>query len=144
MAVATALERIVADALARVGFSGQDLTLVVGVSGGPDSSALLHCLYRLQERHSLRVHPAHLNHDFRGAEADDDAEHVAAAARDLGVEATIEKWDPEEFRRQHPGRVNSSFEDLAREMRYSFLAEVAGSLGAAAVVVGHTLDDLRG
>ena len=141
MAVAKALEKIVAGALARAGFSGKGLTFVVGVSGGPDSSALLHCLSRLQEQHSFRVHLAHLNHDFRGAEADDDAEHVAAVARGLGVDATIERWDPEEFRQKNPGRVNSSFEDLARGMRYSFLGEVAGAVGAAAVVVGHTGDD---
>jgi tRNA(Ile)-lysidine synthase len=141
MAVAAALEKIVAGALVRAGFSGKGLTLVVGVSGGPDSSTLLHCLCRLQERLSFKVHLAHLNHDFRGSEADDDAEHVAALAHGLGVDATIEQWDPEEFRRHNSGRVNSSFEDLAREMRYSFLGEVAASVGAAAVVVGHTGDD---
>lgn len=141
MAVAAALEKIVADALVRVGFAGKALTLVVGVSGGSDSSALLHCLCRLRERHSFQIHVAHLNHDFRGVEADDDAEHVASVAREMGLNATIEKWDPEEFRRKHPSRVNSSFEDLAREMRYSFLAQVARSMAAAAVVVGHTGDD---
>ena len=141
MAIAGDLEKIVADALVRVGFSGKSLTLVTGVSAGPDSSALFHCLYRLQEQHSIQVHLAHLNHDFRGDEADEDAVHVAAMAQHLGIPATIEKWDPEEFRAQHPGRVSSSFEDLAREMRYSFLAGVAASVGAAAVAVGHTGDD---
>ena len=141
MALAVALEKIVAGALVRVGFSGKALTLVVGVSGGPDSSALLHCLCRLRLHHSLQLHVAHLNHDFRGAEADDDAEHVAALARGVGLDATIEKWDPEEFRGKRPGRGKSSFEDLAREMRYSFLAQTARSIGAAAVVVGHTADD---
>ena len=115
--------------------------LLVGISGGPDSSALLHCLTRLRQHDSFGLHAAHLNHDFRGAEADDDAEHAAAFARDLGVPATVEKWDPLEFQRDHPEKRNSSFEHLAREMRYSFLAKTAETVGAAAVVVAHTADD---
>ena len=115
--------------------------LLVGISGGPDSSALLHCLTRLRQHDSFGLHAAHLNHDFRGAEADDDAEHAAAFARDLGVPATVEKWDPVEFQRDHPEKRNSSFEHLAREMRYSFLAKTAKTAGAAAVVVAHTADD---
>ncbi|MCH7712314.1 MAG: tRNA lysidine(34) synthetase TilS [Chloroflexi bacterium] len=141
MASPTALEKIVSDAIGRAGFSGRWLTLAVGVSGGPDSTALLHCLLRLREQHHFHIHVAHLNHDFRGQEADDDAAHVAGMAERLDLPATIEKWDPEVFRRSHPGRVSSSFEDLAREMRYAFLAGVAKSTGAAAVVVGHTADD---
>ena len=128
-------------ALARAGFSGTTRILLVGISGGPDSSALLHCLTRLRQHDSFDLHAAHLNHDFRGAEADDDAEHAAAFARDLGVPATVEKWDPLEFQRDHPEKRNSSFEHLAREMRYSFLAKTAKTVGAAAVVVAHTADD---
>ncbi len=135
------LATIVSDAIDRAGFSGRWLTLVAGVSGGPDSTALLRCLLELRDRRQFHIHVAHLNHDFRGQEADDDAAHVAAMATELDLPATIEKWDPEEFRRDHPGRVSSSFEDLAREMRYSFLAGVARSTGSIAVVVGHTADD---
>ena len=135
------LERIVSDAIVRAGFSRRGLTLTAGVSGGPDSSALLHCLLRLREQHDFRVHVAHLNHDFRGQEADDDAAHVVRMAERLGVPATVEKWDPEEFRRSHSIRASSSFEDLAREMRYDFLAKVARITSASAVAVGHTADD---
>lgn len=141
MARPAALERIVSDAVGRAGISGHGLTLAVGVSGGPDSTALLHCLLELRDQHRFHIHVAHLNHDFRGQEADDDADHVAGMAKALDLPATVEKWDPEEFRRSHPGRASSSFEDLAREMRYAFLAGVARSIGAAAVVVGHTADD---
>ena len=141
MASPAALERIVSDAIGRAGFSGRWLTLAVGVSGGPDSTALLHCLLELRDEHRFHIHVAHLNHDFRGQEADDDAAHVARLAEALDLPATVEKWDPEVFRRSHPRRISSSFEDLAREMRYSFLAGVAKSTGAAAVVVGHTADD---
>ena len=139
MANVAGLERQVAGALIRAGYSGNDSALVVAVSGGPDSAALLHCLYRLREGHQLRLHVAHLNHDFRGEEALEDARFVAELARDLGLEATVEERDVVAYQRQ---RRISSFEQAAREFRYSFLAEVAGKVGAAAVAVGHTSDDL--
>ena len=139
MAVIARLEREVAAALLRAGYSGNGTSLVVGISGGPDSSALLHCLYRLQQRHQLHLHAAHLNHDFRGEEAEEDARFAAALAQDLSLPSTVERRDVLDYQK---ARRISSFEQAARELRYSFLAEVANSIGAAAVVVGHTSDDL--
>ncbi len=133
------LQSQVGAALGRAGFSGNRTTLVVGVSGGPDSSALLYCLHRLQESHRLRLHVAHLNHDFRGEEADADARFVADLAQELGLPAHVEKREVVGYQKQ---RRISSFELAAREIRYSFLAEMAAQAGAAAVVVGHTADDL--
>ena len=142
MAGIVRLERQVTGALSRAGYSGNDTTLVVAVSGGPDSSALLYCLHRLRERHGLRLHLAHLDHNFRGEEAAEDAGFVRSLALELGLPATVEKRDP----LGHPDRAgvwsNSSFEQAARETRYAFLAEVARDVGAAAVAVGHTADDL--
>ncbi|MCI0786773.1 MAG: tRNA lysidine(34) synthetase TilS [Chloroflexi bacterium] len=138
MSVVSTLETHVAGALTRAGFSGGGRLLVVAVSGGPDSSALLFSLHRLMEQHSLKLHVAHLNHDFRGEEADEDARFVEAMAHDLGLPCTVDKQDPIEYQRQ---RGISSFEQTAREMRYTFLAEVAKEFGAAAVATGHTADD---
>ena len=53
MADVASLDRQVAAALRRVGLSGNDSLIVLGVSGGSDSSALLYSLYRLQEAHQL-------------------------------------------------------------------------------------------
>ena len=139
MATTARLEMQVAGALRRAGYSGNGTTLVVGTSGGPDSSALLYCLHRLSENHELRLHVAHLNHDFRGQEAYDDANFVASLARGLGLEATVEERNVLDYQR---ARGISSFEQAAREFRYSFLAEVADNVGANAVAVGHTADDL--
>ena len=139
MAALEGLERQVAGALLRAGYSGGDHTLVVAVSGGPDSSALIHSLYRLRDRHRLRLHVAHLNHNFRGEEAYADARFVSALAQDLGLDATVEERDVLAYQR---ARHISSFEQAAREIRYAFLAEVAESTGADAVVTGHTADDV--
>ena len=138
MSTIATLEGLVAGALRRTGYSGNDTTLVVAASGGPDSLALLFCLHRLSERHRLRLHVAHLNHNFRGEEAEEDARFVSSVAEELGLPATIDKRHP----RAGDLTRNSSFEQAARETRYAFLAEVAQDVGASAVVVGHTADDL--
>jgi tRNA(Ile)-lysidine synthase len=137
--VAARLEKLLAEALGRAGCSGVNAGIVVGVSGGPDSCALLYALHRLSAVHQLRLHVAHLNHDFRGEEAEEDARFVAARAGELGLPVTVEKQDPIEYQRE---RRISSFEQAAREMRYRFLSDTARSVGAGLVAVGHTADDL--
>jgi tRNA(Ile)-lysidine synthase len=142
MAVSARLEWLVTAALGRAGYSGNNTTLVVAVSGGPDSSALLYSLHRLGERHRLRLHVAHLNHDFRGEEAEADARFVTALAKELALPVTVAKRDPVEYQRSASGGRISSFEQAARELRYAFLADVATEAGAAVVALGHTADDL--
>ena len=137
MTALTTLERQVSAAIRRAGFA-DNACLVVACSGGPDSTALLRCLHRLRDEYSLSLHVAHLNHDFRGAEADHDAAFVQVLADGLGLPCSIDKQDPIAYQRE---RGVSSFEQAAREMRYSFLASVAGTVGAGAIVLGHTADD---
>ncbi|RME82005.1 MAG: tRNA lysidine(34) synthetase TilS, partial [Caldilineae bacterium] len=110
--------------------------IVVGVSGGPDSLALLHALGRLAPDHGWWLHVAHLHHGLR-PEADEEAWFVAevAAAWDLGC--TIERADVEAIAAQ-PG---VSLEEAARQARYAFLGAVARRLNAGYVAVGHNADD---
>ncbi|MBI4283191.1 MAG: tRNA lysidine(34) synthetase TilS [Chloroflexi bacterium] len=116
--------------------SGQHC-LLVAVSGGPDSVCLLHLLVALREELKIKLHVAHLDHQLRGAESEADARYVADLAHQLGIPATIERRDVKaEQARQH-----TSLEEAAREVRYTFLAEVARSIGADRVAVGHTADD---
>ncbi len=75
--------------------------LVVAVSGGADSVCLLHVLAGLQLKLSVSLHVAHLNHQLRGAEADDDAQYVAGLARRLGIPATIESADVKAYQAKH-------------------------------------------
>ena len=138
MPATSALERQVEGALVRSGLHRDGTRLVIGASGGPDSTALLRCLHRLGERFPISLHVAHLNHDFRGAEADHDAAFVQRLADGLGLPCSIDKQDPIAYQRD---RGISSFEQAAREMRYFFLAAVAASEGASAVALGHTADD---
>ncbi len=111
--------------------------LVVAVSGGPDSVCLLHILVNLRAELSITLHVAHLNHQLRGTEAEADARYVADLAHELNVPATVESRDVRSYR----ARRRISLEEAAREVRYNFLTEVARSVGATRVAVGHTQDD---
>jgi tRNA(Ile)-lysidine synthase len=114
-----------------------DAHLVLAVSGGPDSVAMLHAAARLVEtdaRHwTLTV--AHLDHQLRPDSADD-AALVADAAAALGVAAEIRRTDVAALARAE-GR---SIEDAGREARYRFLEEVAPD--RALIATAHTSDDL--
>lgn len=116
--------------------SGQG-RLLVAVSGGPDSVCLLHILAGLSEELGIELQVAHLDHRLRGAESEEDALYVSRLAGQMGIPATIQARDVNEYRRQH----RLSPEEAAREVRYTFLAEVAGSIGADCVATGHTADD---
>ena len=112
-------------------------TVVVGVSGGPDSLCLLHLLRRLAPELRLWLHVAHLHHGLRGAEADADAAFVAELADCWGLPCTIGRADVAALARE----AGLSLEEAARQARYRFLAEVAEAGGASTLAVGHNADD---
>ena len=114
-------------------------SVVVGVSGGPDSLCLLHALLRLRDEHHyrLQLHVAHLHHGARGADADADAAFVEALAAEWGLPVTVEKQDVPALARAH----KLAFEEAARRVRYSFLARVASETNAYKIAVGHNGDD---
>jgi tRNA(Ile)-lysidine synthase len=111
--------------------------LVVAVSGGPDSVCLLHILSGLCKELDIELHVAHLNHRLRGKESDADAKYVAGLAKRLGIPATVASRDVKSYQKQH----RLSLEEAAREVRYNFLAGVAGEVGAMRAAIGHTADD---
>lgn len=111
--------------------------LVVGVSGGPDSLALLHLLRGLASQVGATLHVAHLDHGWRGAAAQADAEFVAATCAAWDIPCVVRAYAVPEY----AARARLSPEDAARRVRYAFLAGVAALVGARAVAVGHNADD---
>lgn len=109
-------------------------TVLVAVSGGPDSMCLLHSLAHLRSALDIDLHVAHYDHRLRPGSAAD-ASYVARAAARLGLPATVRAADPAVVRR---GR---SPEEAARIRRYGFLEETADATGATTIATGHTLDD---
>ena len=95
------LQECVVGAIEQSGLLGE--RLVVAVSGGPDSLALLHSLKPLQEPMNLQLHVAHVDHGLR-PNSHDDAEFVRRSAESLGLECTVVvvevgKGSPEEAAR---------------------------------------------
>jgi tRNA(Ile)-lysidine synthase len=105
-------------------------TLVVGVSGGADSVALLHVLLNLAPALTLRLHVLHVDHALR-ADSARDGEFVQALGAGLGVPVEIVRV-----------RVDGgSVEAAARSARHAALEAAADRVGAARIALGHTADD---
>ena len=111
--------------------------LLVAVSGGADSVALLHALWTLRTKLGIRLAVAHLHHGIRGAAANADAAFVRRLAKRLALPLA------EEYGRvpQQARAAGISLEMAARTARYDFFRNVAEKLSAAGVAVAHTADD---
>lgn len=111
--------------------------LVVGVSGGGDSLALLLVLAALREELALELTAVYVDHGLRPAEAEAEAGLVAAMAAGLEVDFRSRAVPV----RSHAEAHGLSLEVAGRELRYRFLQQVAGELGGAPVAVAHHADD---
>ena len=135
------LVRAVSSAIEREGLDSSSARIVVGVSGGPDSLSLLHCLVRLRERYGFAVWAAHLNHRIRGQEADADAEFVRRICLEWAVPLVIDSIDVPAF----AAARRMALEEAARQVRYGFLGRVAVEVATGeepvAVAVAHNADD---
>jgi tRNA(Ile)-lysidine synthase len=112
-------------------------TVVVAVSGGPDSSALLHMLHRLSKQEGLTLVAAHVNHGFRRVESAREAAAVKQFCSDLGIACEYAEIDLPAYIEQT--KLNAQL--AAREKRYAFLREVAESCGAVSIALAHHADD---
>ncbi|MCL6518469.1 MAG: tRNA lysidine(34) synthetase TilS [Armatimonadetes bacterium] len=111
--------------------------VLVAVSGGPDSVALLHALWTVRDELSISLHVAHLNHSFRGEESDKDEEYVRSLAANLLIPCSVEKVDVPKIQKT----LRISAEQAARLVRYEFLENTAEKIGASRIALGHTADD---
>jgi tRNA(Ile)-lysidine synthase len=135
---AAGLERRVFDYIRKHNVFTPAERVLVGVSGGPDSTALLVILSRLRPKLAIDITAAHFDHKLRThEEADEDARFATDIAAALGVPLVSSSADV----RASASRNHHSLEDAARRLRYAFFADEAASTGASCVSVGHTLDD---
>jgi len=105
--------------------------VLVAVSGGADSVALLAALRELKGELGIEVVAAHLDHRLRGAESDEDRAFVERLASTLDVRVDVEATDV----------PAGNLEAEARRVRYAFLERAASRLGATKIATAHTLED---
>jgi tRNA(Ile)-lysidine synthase len=111
--------------------------VLIAVSGGADSTALLLGLASLARELRLEVRAAHLHHGLRGREADADLRFVADLCGRLGVPLTSARWNT----RLRMQRRGLSGQAGLRVLRAEFLAGTARQTGAAVIATAHTADD---
>lgn len=133
------LEQRIYETITRHGMISAGDAVVVGVSGGPDSVALLHLLNALKDRLGCALAVAHFDHGIRGGESRDDRLFVEklAAELDLPFHAGQENL----LVNAGASKRGGNLEARARAARYGFFEAVAHGVGAAKISVGHTQDD---
>lgn len=112
-------------------------TIIVAISGGPDSVALLKILDMISGEYGLSLVTAHLNHGLRGKESDDDEVFVREVSESLGVAFESEHVDM----RALIEREKKSPEEICRDVRYSFLEKIRKKHKASKIALGHNLGD---
>ncbi|MBA4347974.1 MAG: tRNA lysidine(34) synthetase TilS, partial [Clostridiales bacterium] len=112
--------------------------VLVALSGGADSTALLLSLHTLQNEGKIRgLFAAHLNHGIRGETAARDQRWCMALCERLGIPLATENADVPAFAKEH----GQSLEQAAREVRYEFLERARESFGASVIATAHHRDD---
>lgn len=122
-----------ADTIYRFNMMEQQDRVLVAVSGGPDSMALIHVLQILAPRLNVGLAVAHLNHGIRPGAAQREEVFVRAMAQNLGL-----PFFSDRITLDH--RLGS-LEERARRQRYAFLARTAEAHGYTKIAVGHHADD---
>ena len=111
--------------------------ILVGLSGGADSVCLLRVLCALQDRFSLTVHAAHINHMLRGMDADADEAFCRALCEKLGVGLSVLKKDVRQFAED----TKQGTEAAARQVRYEFFHTLKKQLGLDKIATAHNQND---
>ena len=111
--------------------------VLVGVSGGADSIALLHVLnsFSLTKKYSLAV--AHVNHMARGKDSFEDAQFVKDIAKKLGLPFFSQEINVA----KEQLRLKKNFQEAARTIRYKFFEETLRVIGGNKIAVAHSADD---
>ena len=112
--------------------------IVVAVSGGPDSVALLSCLVALSARWNWELSIGHVNHGLRGTESDEDAAFVEKLGNDFELPVSIREA---RLKKQDAKLSKQSLQAYAREVRYQALENILQERRATKIATGHTADD---
>ncbi|MGA8942312.1 MAG: tRNA lysidine(34) synthetase TilS [Thermoactinomyces sp.] len=114
-----------------------DDKILVGVSGGPDSMALLFSLKQLEQDFGFRLFAVHVNHHLRGKESDEDEKHVRRCAQAWEIPVDVVHINVPEKLKQHGGNKQA----LARRLRYQAFKQIADKRKVDRLALAHHVDD---
>jgi tRNA(Ile)-lysidine synthase len=130
-------EEKVEEYLRRREFHLQNNGILVGVSGGPDSLALLHFLWSRQEKWNIKVAAAHVDHMFRGKESEQEAMFVKEFCEKRNIPVEVRRINVPDYIK----KTGLSSQVASRECRYSFFKEVLDKYEFQYLALGHHGDD---
>lgn len=111
-------------------------SIVIGVSGGPDSICLLHVLNSLKEEMNFKIFVAHVNHMIR-KEADEETEYVKQMCQQMNVECFVQKIDVQEKAKEQ----KCGTEEMGRNIRYKFFEEILVKTKSNKIATAHNSND---
>jgi tRNA(Ile)-lysidine synthase len=111
--------------------------ILIGFSGGPDSVFLFHNLRLLKKTLSFSLYASHINHMYRGADADSDEEFVRTICDKYGVKLFVKRKNATEYAKE----LHVTEEEAGRILRYDFFRENLNSVGGGKIAVAHNLND---
>lgn len=111
--------------------------VVVALSGGPDSVALLFVLLEFKREFNLSLLAAHVNHKLRGKESDQDQAFVRKLCSELKVKLYSRSFQV----KKEAKKSKLSVEECARKIRYDYLNKLADKLKAQKIALGHNFND---
>ena len=111
-------------------------SIVVGVSGGPDSICLLHVLNDLKNELNFKIYVAHINHMIR-KEADEETEYVKSFCKNIGVECFVKRIDVIKTSKE----LKIGTEETGRKIRYDFFEEVLKNTNSNKIATAHNNND---
>ncbi|MEI8032081.1 MAG: tRNA lysidine(34) synthetase TilS [Chlorobiaceae bacterium] len=132
-----ALEKKFLAEIRRLGLCEEGERVLVALSGGPDSMALVALFIAAQPVLHCTIAIAHCNFQLRGEESDADEAFVVNHARALGLECHVERFDT----RRHAGEMKRSIEETARLLRYRYFERLQLECGYTKIATGHHVSD---
>lgn len=121
----------------RHGLISENQKIIVGVSGGPDSMALLHFLWTHKKMYKIEIVVAHVDHMFRGKQSEEDAQFVEEYCKTNGITFEGTRINVKEYMK----KTGKSSQVAARECRYQFYREMMAEHMVNILALGHHGDD---
>lgn len=130
------LKEQVIDTIKKYNLIKENDSIVIGVSGGPDSICLLHILNEIKNELNFKIYVAHINHMIR-EEADSETEYVKEFCNNLGIECYIKRIDVVEI----ANNLKRGTEETGRQIRYEFFKEILEKTNSNKIATAHNNND---